>query len=47
MRAERGWVGQEEGLAVNIKQAFVESVDKSQPGAASFLSNASAGTVLV
>lgn len=47
MRAKRVWDGQEEGLAVNIKQEFVESVDKSQHGTASCLSNASAGTVLV
>lgn len=43
MRAKRVWDGQEEGLAVNIKQEVVESVDKSQPETA----NASAGTVLV
>lgn len=47
MRAKRGWDGQEEGLAVSIKQEFGESVDKSQPGTASCLSNACAGTVLV
>lgn len=45
MRAKRGWDGQEEGLAVSIKQEFVEPVDKSQPGTASCLSNASAGTL--
>lgn len=44
----QGWDGQEEGLAVNIKQEFaIESADKSQPGTASCLSNASAATVFV
>lgn len=48
MTAYRGWDGQEEGLAVNIKQEFaVESADKSQPGTASCLSNASAATIFV
>jgi len=43
-----GWDGQEEGLAVNMKQEFaIESVDKSQRGTASCLSNASAATIFV
>lgn len=41
----RGWDGQEEG---HLKQVFaIESVDKSQPGMASCLSNAFAATVFV
>lgn len=48
MTVYRGWGGQEEGLAVSIKQEFaIESADKSQPGTASCLSNASAATIFI
>lgn len=48
MTVNRGWDGQEEGLAVNIKQEFaIEFADKSRSGTASGLANASAATVFV
>lgn len=40
-------MGQQEGLAVNVKREFaIEFVDKSQPGPGSCLSHASAAAVL-